>query len=59
MPAPLPQSPIATPSDPTRRCRGRWRVRTVDGDVLADLGPVPVRVYEWVDLLAPDIKLAP
>jgi Ser/Thr protein kinase RdoA (MazF antagonist) len=34
-------------------------VRTVDGDVLADLGSVAVRVYEWVDLLAPDLGLDP
>ena len=34
-------------------------VRTADGDVLADLGSVAVRVYEWVDLLAPDIGLDP
>jgi len=34
-------------------------VRTVEGDVFADLGPLAVRVYGWVDLLAPDPMLDP
>jgi aminoglycoside phosphotransferase (APT) family kinase protein len=29
------------------------------GRVLADIGPTQVRVYEWVDLLGPDITLDP
>ena len=34
-------------------------VRTVDGGVLADLGPTVVRVYDWVDLLPLDRRLDP
>jgi aminoglycoside phosphotransferase (APT) family kinase protein len=34
-------------------------VRTVDGDVVADLGPAVVRVYEWVDLEPVDRKVDP
>jgi Ser/Thr protein kinase RdoA (MazF antagonist) len=34
-------------------------VRTTEGDVLSDLGPALVRVYEWVDLCAPDMNLDP
>lgn len=34
-------------------------LRTVDGAVLAALGSAQIRVYEWVDLLAPDIMLDP
>jgi hypothetical protein len=34
-------------------------VRTTTGDVLADLGPVLVRAYEWVDLHGPDLGLDP
>jgi Ser/Thr protein kinase RdoA (MazF antagonist) len=34
-------------------------VRADGGDVLADLGSAWVRVYEWVDLLAPDLDLDP
>ena len=34
-------------------------VRTVAGDVLADLGELLVRVYDWVDLLPPDLELDP
>ena len=33
--------------------------RTTDGLVFADMGDSQVRVYEWVDLLAPDIRLDP
>ncbi len=33
--------------------------RTTDGSVLADLDGRQVRVYEWVDLLAPDARLDP
>ena len=34
-------------------------VRTTDGSVLAGIGQGQVRVYEWVDLLGPDILLDP
>ena len=34
-------------------------VRTVDGDVVADVGSAVVRVYEWVDLEPLDRRLAP
>ncbi len=34
-------------------------LRTVDGRVLLDLPAAQVRVYEWVDLAAPDAGLAP
>ena len=34
-------------------------VLTVDGDVLADLGQVQVRVYGWIDLFEPNINLDP
>jgi phosphotransferase family enzyme len=34
-------------------------VRTIDGDVLADLGSAKVRVYEWVDLCERDPWLDP
>jgi Ser/Thr protein kinase RdoA (MazF antagonist) len=33
--------------------------RTVDGAVLADVDGTRLRVYEWVDLLAPDCRLDP
>lgn len=34
-------------------------VRTRDGDVLVDLGGAQVRVFDWVDLDAPDRRLDP
>ncbi len=34
-------------------------VRSVDGDVVVRVGRSSVRVYSWVDLLAPDRALAP
>lgn len=34
-------------------------VRSADGEVFADVGGTRVRVYEWVDLLAPDPLLDP
>lgn len=34
-------------------------IRTGAGALLADIGPTQVRVYEWVDLRAPDITLDP
>ena len=34
-------------------------VRTVDGDVVADVGSAVVRVYEWVDLEPLDRRLGP
>jgi Ser/Thr protein kinase RdoA (MazF antagonist) len=34
-------------------------LRSVDGDVLADLAAAQFRVYEWVDLCAPDPRLEP
>jgi Ser/Thr protein kinase RdoA (MazF antagonist) len=34
-------------------------VRTVDGDVVADVGSAIVRVYEWVDLQPLDRRLDP
>src|SRR4051794_25267187 len=34
-------------------------VRTVDGEVTADLGTAVVRVYEWVDLQPVDRRLDP
>ena len=34
-------------------------VRTVDGDVVADVGSAVVRVYEWVDLQPVDRRLDP
>jgi Ser/Thr protein kinase RdoA (MazF antagonist) len=39
---------------PTPRVR-----RTTDGDVFAAVDGTRVRVYEWVDLLAPDVRLDP
>ncbi|WP_341361045.1 phosphotransferase [Georgenia sp. M64] len=34
-------------------------VRTTEGQVLAEVGGVPVRVFEWVDLLPPDPLVDP
>ena len=34
-------------------------VRTVDGDVLTDVGSAALRVYEWVDLLASNRRIDP
>ncbi len=34
-------------------------VRTVDGAPWADVGGVPVRLYEWVDVLPPDRSIDP
>jgi Ser/Thr protein kinase RdoA (MazF antagonist) len=34
-------------------------VRAVDGGVLAEINGTPVRLYEWVDVLAPDRTLDP
>jgi Ser/Thr protein kinase RdoA (MazF antagonist) len=34
-------------------------VRALDGEILADVGGLQVRVYEWVDLLPPDRGLDP
>jgi Ser/Thr protein kinase RdoA (MazF antagonist) len=36
-----------------------WVRRAVDGSVFATIGDSQVRVYEWVDLGAPDIRLDP
>ena len=33
--------------------------RTTEGEVFADAGGVPVRLYDWVDVLDPDITLDP
>ncbi len=44
-------SAAGVPTPPVRRA--------LDGAVLADVGPDQVRVYGWVDLLAPDTRLDP